>query len=383
MKPSTIDKQNKNASAILSEIINQPTVSRASISSATGLNKSTVSEVVKQLIEAKLIVEIGAGESSPSGGRKPIFLKINKTAGVSLSIDIRFDQISLLTAYLDGEVIQTVSHHEQINKQNIITRLMKHISAIQQETPSTLFGLIGITISIHGVVHDNQISFTPYFDLDEIDLVTALKQHLAIPIYIENEANLSALAESAFNTPYTHMVSFSVHTGIGAGVILNDHLYRGYKGRSGEIGHTVLYPGGIDCPCGNKGCFEQYCSFNALMKRYRQIKNDQTLTYDQLINHYHEQDAETIDLINRFSRDLSIGLMNVMGAYDPEVIFINSEITDKLPEILPIVEQHISRSIYNEIPVYRSELGSKASLYGCAVYNIKTFLMVDQFRFNV
>src|SRR5699024_1178787 len=99
----------------------------------------------------------------------------------------------------------------------------------------------------------NKILFTPYYDLSGIDLVKQLKDKLDIPIYLENEANLAAMAESSLNNLHKDIVNFSIHTGIGAGVIIDGKLYRGFEGRGGEIGHTTLYPGGLQCPCGNKG----------------------------------------------------------------------------------------------------------------------------------
>lgn len=375
--------RNNNTILVISNIMNGYQMSRAKISELTGLNKATVSEIVRNLIKDQYVVEIGAGESSSAGGRKPIYLEINKKAGISFSIDLRSDQISSLATYLNGEVIEKYTEHCKISKENVIERLVNHVQEFNTKYTAKPFGMIGIAISIHGVVDENQISFTPYFDIDEIDLVKELEDRLNIPVYIENEANLSALAEAAYDHEHTHLISFSVHTGIGAGIILDRQLFRGFKGRSGEIGHTILYPDGIQCACGNKGCFEQYGSFTSLIRRFQTLKKDDQCTFDDLIEAVEQEDAETTLLIDHFAKDLSIGLMNIMGTYDPEVIYVNSEIFDKLPNILSIIEKHLDRSIYKNIQLSKSKLGSQSSLYGATVLNLKNFLSLDEVKFDI
>ncbi|MDZ7835990.1 MAG: winged helix-turn-helix transcriptional regulator [Alkalibacterium sp.] len=168
-----------NSLLVLSEIINRPEISRAMISEVTGLNKATVSEIVRKLIDDDYVIEIGPGKSTSSGGRRPILLTVNKKAGISIGFDVRYDRISYLITYLDGEKIDYTIEESEMNKDTIvdyITTVVTNFSADMKDTP---FGIIGVTISIHGIVDDNQIEFTPYFDLDQIDLVAQLEESLA------------------------------------------------------------------------------------------------------------------------------------------------------------------------------------------------------------
>lgn len=373
----------QNSIIVLSEIINRPEISRAMISELTGLNKATVSEIVRRLIEDDYVIEIGPGKSTSSGGRRPILLTVNKRAGVSISFDVRYDRISYLVTYLDGEKIDYTIEEKEMTKDNIVDSIISVVENFKANLTDSPFGIIGITISIHGIVNENKIEFTPYFDLDEIDLVSILEQKCDIPIHIENEANLSALAEAAFDYEHEHIVSFSAHTGIGAGVILHGQLHRGSSGRSGEVGHTVLYPNGVNCPCGNQGCLEQYCSTKAVVRKFQRLKGDESLTFDDLVASYHEKDSSTLNMILQFAKDFGIGLMNVIGNYDPEVVYINSELLEEIPELISLLQHYLSMTIYKNVVLKQSLLGKKASLYGATVMNLQKFLHVSNVEFSL
>lgn len=372
-----------NSVLVLSEIINRPEISRALISEITGLNKATVSEIVRKLIDDDYVIEIGPGKSTSSGGRRPILLTVNKKAGISISFDVRYDRISYLITYLDGEKIDYTIEETDITKDNIVGYITTVVSEFRSSMKETPFGIIGVTISIHGIVEDNQIAFTPYFDLDKIDLVKLLEENLDLPVHIENEANLSALAEAAFDTEHKNLISFSAHTGVGAGIILDGQLYRGHKGRSGEVGHTVLYPNGINCPCGNQGCLEQYCSTKAIVRKFQQLKRNDSLTFQDLVEAYQQKDSGTLNMILQFAKDFGIGLMNVIGNYDPEVVYINSEILEEIPELISLLTHYLNMTIYKHVLLRQSKLGRKASLYGATVMNLKEFLHVDNVGFNL
>lgn len=372
-----------NSILVLSEIINRPEVSRATISEITGLNKATVSEIVRKLIKDNYVIEIGPGKSTSAGGRRPIQLTVNKKAGVSLSFDVRYDRISYLATYLDGEKLDHRIVEKKMTNDTIVQTITDIVNEAKSEVGDIPFGIIGVAISVHGIVFENKIEFTPYFDLERIDLAAKLEDTLDLPIHLENEANLSALAESAFDNEHQNIISFNAHTGIGAGIILDGKLYRGNKGRSGEVGHTVLYPNGKNCPCGNQGCLEQYCSTKAIIRRFQDLKGDKTLTFDDLIESYQKKDSSTLNLILQFAKDFGIGLMNVIGNYDPQVVYINSEILEQIPELISLLNHYLNMTIYKHVALKQSVLGKKASLYGATVLNLQQFLHVDNVEFSL
>lgn len=368
-----------NEQLVLATLIEQPAISRAQISKLIGLNKATVSDIANKLIENQFILEIGNGDSTTSGGRKPILLQINKQAGLTLNIDLGYDYVSYLVTYLNGEVVMKETLSVLVDQTNCIELIQQILLKATNLTEDIPYGIVSISIAVHGIVFDNQIIFTPYYDLDQIDLYNQLSQHITIPLYIENEANLSALAEKMFSTALANLVTISIHSGVGAGVIINNELYHGRDGRSGEIGHTILYPHGKDCPCGNKGCLEQYSSQRAVLAALQQLKNDPTLSLADLIAFYKSGDAETVQLIEEFAFHISIGINNAIASYGPEKVYLNSTLINEIPALLPLIRKNIVSSFSLKTPIENSLLGEEAILLGGAALSIQQFFHLPTF----
>lgn len=378
----TIREQNE--ALVLENIINHSEISRSAVSKSTGLNKASISEIVKKLMNDQIIDEIGIGSGSSSGGRKPILLQLNKHAGVSLGIDLGYDYVSSMLTYLNGEIVEEKrTKGTLITKENVVEIIKDIIESYAHLAADLPYKIIGVTIAIHGIVFENNILFTPYYDLDKINLFKDLSKIIDIPIHLENEANLTALAESIFSSKKNNLVSVSIHSGIGAGIVMNGSLYGGLNGRSGEIGHMTLYPHGLACPCGNHGCFEQYCSEKSIMNQFRSLKNDFSLSIDDLVLSFERNDEQSLNLINKFIDNLSIGINNLIATYGPEIIYINSSLTRKIPCILPTVKDKMVSSFNKNTPLYESQLGMKASLLGATALAIKNFLKVDYLDFRV
>ena len=191
----------QNETLVMKTIIHHPAISRAAISQMTGLNKASTSQIVKKLVSDGLVLETGAGESTAVGGRPPILLELNRDAGCSLTIDVGYDYLSSILTNLYGECIaETKETGCLVTKETFFSKINEIILTHKDQFAGKTFQLIGITLAIHGIVHENQILFTPYSNLDEIDLVGVLQAEWQIPVTLENEANLSVMGEKAFTT---------------------------------------------------------------------------------------------------------------------------------------------------------------------------------------
>ncbi|KAB7667626.1 ROK family protein [Bacillus sp. B1-b2] len=379
----------KNEQLVLELIIQHGQISRATVSQISALNKASVSEITKSLLEKELILEVGIGDSTNQGGRKPIMLTFNKFAGLSISIDIGANYISSALCFLDGEIITAEKKKNILVSNENIFELISEIVKEYQLKLNTLkkadsniytfnYGIIGMSLAIHGIVDTNNILFTPYYDLDQINLYERLTTSYSFPIHLENEANLTAIAENTFTTDQTNLVSLSIHSGVGAGIIINRKLYHGKKGMSGEIGHTILVPNGKPCPCGNNGCLEQYCSEDALLFTYASLTSSGKITVDELILAYDNKENIALKVVEEFSFYLAAAVNNIIATYAPEIVYLNSSLIRRIPLILEKVQQNLVSSFNKDIDIKSSTLGSKASLLGATSINIQKFLHVEK-----
>lgn len=368
-----------NMNLVLETIINHNAISRAAIAKHLGLTKATISAIVQELINKKLVIEIGSDDTSL--GRKPILLSLHKKAGYVICIDIGVDTISALVSDLVGEDCSLKQIKTPKNSANIINVLIDLIESMKLPKDAP-YGLVGITLGIHGVIANNQVSFAPYYNLSGINLAEGLEQHFYAPVYLENEANLSVIGEKTFQYDYSNIANISVHSGIGLGIIINHQLYTGYNGRAGEFGHTIIDVDGRQCPCGNKGCFEQYASERSLLNEFARQKNMETAGFEDFCTAYKENDPAAVKIMEDFIKYMSIGINNILNAYNPDIVIINSAFTINFPNITERIEEALSSKMNSYIRIVPSVLQDTSILLGGICVAIKGFLGVELLKLN-
>lgn len=365
-----------NERIVLNTIAQKGPHSRALLSDTIGLNKATISDIVKKLIAQKLINEVGIGESTNLGGRKPIMLELNAKAGFSVSVDIGYNYIDVMAQRLDGTAYKReLFPFIVIKRETIIQEISDILDVFLSSLPKSPFGIVGILIAIHGVVLDNQIQFTPAYDLAGLDFSSALHEQFACPIYLENEANLLAVSDHTKEESYANLVSISIHSGIGSGVILNNELYTGINGYAGEIGHMqIVTENGRPCPCGASGCLECYASEKNILDTYQTRTGNKNALVTDLCRAFTEKEKEAVAVINDMVRYLATGIQNLTALYNPEIIFINSEISRLIPDFTKQIESRLTSFTSKNIAIKESHLGEEAILYGAGYLIIQRFL---------
>lgn len=365
-----------NIVEILNLLFNKPNISRIDISKLINLNKASVSEIISLLVESEIVSEIGTGNGSSSGGRKPILLKLNEKAGLSLGIDLGTNYVGYLLTDLNKNIIAYEHYETVVNRDNVVNLVVNIISSLENYIGEYKYGLIGVSLAIHGRVYNDSIKFTPYYDLDKINLKEELTKVLPnISFHLENESNLAAIGEfeNSEEKPKNSIV-INVHSGIGSGIIINEKLYTGFEGRSGEIGHMVLIPNGKKCPCGNKGCFEQYCSIPALLEEFNNISNLKVKTVKDLCELYNSNNKEAIDIVSNNIELMAIGITNIFNLFAPDNIFIHSELIDYIPEYLNLINDKINSIFSKDVTLLPNKLDGKSNLFGGIIRCIYDFL---------
>lgn len=367
-----------NQKLLLNEILKNAPISRAKLSEMTGLNKSTVSSQVNTLMKENLVFEIGQGQSS--GGRRPVMLVFNRKAGYSVGIDVGVDYVNGILTDLEGTIVLDQHHHLECSSpeitKDILIEMIHHFIANMPQSP---YGLIGIGICVPGLIDKNQkIVFAPNSNWRDIDLKSFIQKKFNVPVFIENEANAGAYGEKVFGAAKNHdnMIYASIGTGIGIGVIINNDLYRGVGGFSGEMGHMTIDFNGPKCSCGNRGCWELYASEKALLTSL-QTKEKKVSTQD-IIDLAHLNDIETLHALQNFGFYLGIGLTNILNTFNPQAIILRNSIIESHPMVLHSIKSEVSSRVYSQLDnsyeLLPSILGKNAPALGMSSIVIDHFL---------
>ena len=367
--------RNINNHLILETILNYGPISRADLSKKLSLTKATVSAIVQDLINHSLVIEIGSKDTHV--GRKPILLCFNQKCAYAISIDLNAEYISVYLSDLKGEKVYSSHYNNNLNTLTLLDKLKAIIKHTLTLVPNSKYGVVGITIGIHGITFKNEVIFTPYYDLTKLDMASDLSKTFDIPVYLENEANLSVIGEKTFFNNYSNIVNISIHTGVGLGIIIDNKLYTGYNGFAGEFGHSIVVPNGKHCPCGNNGCLEQYISKTSLLKNYSELKGFEVKDIDVLISDYSYGDIEANQVITSFIDYMSIAINNILNTFNPHIIIINSDITTYLPNIIEKIKNSMNSRMSEFINIVPTTLQNHSILLGGIYIVSKNFLKID------
>ncbi|NBK92764.1 ROK family transcriptional regulator [bacterium 1XD21-13] len=367
-----------NSHLILEMILKEDTISRAALSKASGLTKATVSAIVQKLIEQNLVIEVG--NDNTSLGRKPILLTFHANCGYALSIDVNANTISAMICNLRGENCRLKLYPNHAGREEILPLLISIIRDMTASLEDTPYGVVGIGLGIHGTVYHNQITFTPYSPYEQLPFQEVLEQEFGIPIYLENEANLSVIGEHTFYYHTPNLIGISIHTGIGVGILINNQLYTGANGNAGEFGHSIIEPDGRPCPCGNSGCLEQYASERSILKQFAATKGLEHADIDVFVAACHKQDDDALALLDDFIRYMSYGINNLLNTFNPDMIVINSSFTTYFPEVLRQIQDKLQNRMRMHCVLVPSGLQDTSILLGAACLCIRQFLGIQHLK---
>ncbi|EKN62500.1 ROK family protein [Neobacillus bataviensis LMG 21833] len=367
-----------NRSLIISKIIEHGMVSRADLAKITGLNKATISVQAADLLAEDLIIE--SVQDHKNLGRRPIMLSINQQAGFVLGIDLDKHSVAFALANISGLPVQTDTIQLNTSDYEVILEVLtKQINAYKQQCSHARYGLSSVVIGIHGIVNnDEMIYFVPQHSWHNKNLKVDLQTKTGVNIYIENNANLCSFAEKVYQHHQSeNLLSISLYSGIGLGIMVNGDALRGYHGYAGEIGHMIVVPDGIPCSCGNRGCWEQYASESSFMKQLSEKLNTIDLKYDDIQKLIMAQEPITCKQLKQYIKYLSIGLNNIINLYNPEILVINSELLRIYPNAVTEIKNNLTSTISHYCELLVSELGNQACVMGACAFGIKNFLEVS------
>jgi predicted NBD/HSP70 family sugar kinase len=344
--------RNINRAVILNLIREKQPISRIEIAKICGLNKSTVSSIVADLLEEGLIYQ--EEESNLNVGRNPIKLYLKLGTHLVGAINIDSPTTRLAIADLDGSVkaAATIDKKSESPEQ-FVAHCVEKLFELRNQLNIT--HLEGIGVSVAGIVDPIQakVVFAPRLGWKDFDIGKLMQQLCPNEgaVVIDNDARASALAELWYGNHDLNLSNFvflAVGPGIGTGIVVDKELIHGSSYAAGEFGHMTLFEGGELCSCGNYGCWEAYASDRATVKRYMMQKQIEPSSASPLIlqdiidSASQQNNGVARDILRQTGHYLGMGIADIIKVIDPEAIIVGGRITNAWEIVYPEIWQTLS-----------------------------------------
>jgi len=350
-----------NLSVIMNNLRTNAPISRASLAETTGLNKTTVSSLVNELIARQFVQEIGL--ASPRSGRPAALLKLNPTAGFIVSCEIGTYYILVICTDFSPKVIWR--HQEpfdlELGQHAIIERMLAILNQAIEAGCSACGTLLGITIGIPGLVDQasGELLFAPNLGWKDLPIRAILQKSFKVPLFVDNEANIAALGEHYFGAAegYDEVLYISAGVGLGGGIVHDGHMFSGVTGVGAEFGHMTLDPDGEICKCGNQGCWETQVSQQALFRHiWRRIDQGEvsklseltggrreSLTVPLVVEAAHAGDPVALAALEIIGHHLGIGIASLVNALNPELVVFGGILSLAGEFLMPVIEKEVEQ----------------------------------------
>lgn len=355
-----------NKRVVLNLIRTKQPLSRADLARASGLQRSTISLIVEELVRDLWVLEGPTGRLPR--GRRPTFLRLNDER-VIISVDIRPTQITVALADVNGkfssqEAITTPSD-PQVAIDEIIARIQRLLLSCRGKKVE------GVGISLPGRLGhaSERLVFAPNLKWPEFDIRTPIEKATGLDVEMDNAANACVLAAAWFDhLEGRNLVVVTVSEGIGTGILVNGRLARGHSGMAGEFGHVPLDPEGPPCSCGSRGCWEVFGSNRAALGYYLESTEvSDGLNFLDLLSLAEQGDDRAARALEKMAHYLGRGMRMIVAGLDPELILVIGDLTRSWHRFGPVIEAEVRAQVLpggtmpRLIPVHE---GGKARLRG-------------------
>ena len=357
-----------NRKLIIDELKRNPRQSRADIAKKTKLSRPCVSELVKELIEERLVVEVGIGTST--GGKRPILLEYNAKSNFVIGSVIEGNSLSIILADMNGDWVDTTIEYFQIptNGYYIINLIEKSVKTLLKQQQVCEEDILGMVIGISGISleSDKKFGFSPEVDWSDIHLKEEIESRLGFPVIVDNDVNVMTIGEfyKGDEKYIKNLVYLFVGNGIGSGIVVDGKFYKGFHSAAGEIGYMMIGNQIVTKP--NMGVFETNYGLLGIRKK---LENEgfKLPDYQSPIQFLQENELtseKAKQLLEEVLYHWAVAIINLSSVLDPQLVIIAGEMEKlnqkSLSYLVSIVNKYLPKSPKIKI----TSLGSKAGLYG-------------------
>jgi predicted NBD/HSP70 family sugar kinase len=334
-----------NRRVVLNLVRTRQPLSRADLARVSGLQRSTVSLIVEELIQGHWVLEGPTGRLPR--GRRPTFLRLNDER-VIIGVDVRPIQTTVAVADVNGkftsrEVIATPGE-AKIAIEMLVQRIQAMIRSCRGKK------IEGIGISVPGRYDQaaERLVFAPNLKWRDVDLHTPIAKATGLEVEIENAANACVLAAVWFDRMESSqtLVAVTVSEGIGTGIWVNGQLARGLSGMAGEFGHVPLDPKGPPCACGSAGCWEVFASNRAALRYYLESSAQAAgLSFQDLLSLAEQGDSRAEKALRTMAHYLGRGMRMIVAGLAPDRIIVIGDVTRAWHRFGPVIQAEVRSQV--------------------------------------
>lgn len=392
-----------NKSIILNYLRENTSASRAKIARDLGISAPTTSKIIDEFISESFVVELGKNIST--GGKKATKLGFNTKYGSVIGVDLGKDRIRIARSDMGGQILEKhIGFEIYFKDKDLLEKVKNEIqSFIDNIKPGKSNGnnintdLKGICIGIPADIDSDSgrvLASSLFVDWQDLNLKEIFSKHFKMKIFVENSKNMSAIGEKYLGggKHYKNFVNLEIGEGIGAGIIIDDQIYRGSCFSAGQVGFIIESKKGLYLTYKIKGFMEKSASPNTLKRDIIKIieSGKKTLVLEMVGNDLNKinpsivceaavlGDKAAIKIIKNTVENLAIIVLNLALILNPEIIVIGGDILE-LPEVKKLFIDPIKGFIKNIVPfklpiIKTASLGVDAGLLGCSVFAINNIL---------
>lgn len=365
-----------NLTAVLDRLHLGGPMSRSELAARTGLNRSTIRDLIGELANLGLVVE-NRGTPSSGPGRPSSVARVSPRGAVVLAVELEVDSIAVATVGLGGQILGEVREPNppsNVSPDEVITRLGALSRELLEDLPPE-HALVGAGVAVAGVVRrsDGFVHTAPNLGWHDVPIAAMVGRELGVSVVrVANEADLGALGEfrRGAGREARHMLFVAGEVGVGVGIIHEAAPMLGLSGYAGEAGHTMVNLEGRSCRCGAIGCWETEVGEEALLERAGMSDWTGVHPVDEILRRAGEGDQKIQAALWEEGRWLGIGIGNLINIFNPEMVVVGGFFHALYPSIGAAIEVGAKEvaldAPWESCTIRRSELGNEALLLGAA-----------------
>ncbi len=337
-----------NRRVVLNLIRTKQPISRADLARVSGLQRSTISLIVEELIAKQWVLEGPTGRLPR--GRRPTFLRLNDER-VIIGVDIRPTQITVALSDVNGKFASQEAMVTPASPKPAVESIVSRVQRLLRSCAGKKM-VEGIGISVPGRVDcgSERLVFAPNLHWPDFDLRGPVEKATGCEVELENAANACVLAAVWFDhMECRNMVVVTVSEGIGTGVLANGHVVRGFSGMAGEFGHVPLDLKGPQCTCGSRGCWEVFASNRAALRYYFESGANAGaaggLNFLDLLRLADQGDARAAQALETMAHYLGRGMRMIVAGLDPEQIVVIGDLTRAWNRFGPVIQAEVQAQV--------------------------------------